>query len=227
MPLSDRVDWASSYKPAEEVGGDFFDVQHLDDDRAVIIFGDVCGHGMAAALITAVLKTSFQEWIEKPTDLEKLALQLNRNIYHTTPMGDFAAVFMAILNGKTGELEYINCGHNPEPWFWAKSEDGQIKQLDEAGCMILGVEDHIDIRKASMQLKPGDGIVIVSDGIIENQDIEGNLYGKECFEEIWKKNEKKSISELANMITGQAESFSKGAEIKDDQTLLAFCLKNT
>jgi len=227
MPLSDLVDWASSYKPAEEVGGDFFDVQHLDDERAVIIFGDVCGHGMAAALITAVLKTTFQEWIEKPTDLEKLAIQLNRNIYDTTPLGDFAAVFMAILSGKTGDLEYINCGHNPEPWVLAVTDNGQIDQLSEARCMILGIDDHIDIRNAVVQLKSGGGILIVSDGIIENQDIEGNLYGKERFEELLKKNEKKSISELADIITGQAESFSRSAELKDDQTLLAFCLKPT
>ena len=180
---------------------------------------------MAAALITAVLKTTFQEWIGNPTGLEKLAAQLNRNIYHMTPMGDFAAVFMAILNGRTGQLEYINCGHNPEPWILASTENGQINQLDGAGCMISGIDDHIDIRKAVVQLKSGDGILIVSDGIIENQDIEGNLYGKERFEELLKKNEKKSISELADEITRQAMSHSKGAELKDDQTLLAFCMK--
>lgn len=226
MPLPDWVDWASSYKPAEEVGGDFFDAQPLDDDRVVIIFGDVCGHGMAAALITAVLKTTFQEWIEKPTDLEKLAAQLNRNIYHTTPMGDFAAVFVAILNGKTGNLEYINCGHNPEPWVLSSTENGQIQQLSEAGCMILGVDDHIDITKAILQLRSGDGIIIVSDGIIENQNIEGDFYEKERFEKFLKNNNKKCLSELVEAITGEAESFSKGVELKDDQTLLAFCLKH-
>jgi serine phosphatase RsbU (regulator of sigma subunit) len=225
MPLSDRVDWASSYIPAEEVGGDFFDVQHLDDDRAVIVFGDVCGHGMAAALITAVLKTTFQEWIGNPTGLEKLAAQLNRNIYHMTPMGDFAAVFLAILNGKTGQLDYINCGHNPEPWVLPPAANGPVTQLDAAGCMILGIEEQMDITTSSMALKPGDGILIVSDGIIENQDIEGNLYSQERFEALLRDNRAMHVLELKTLITGQAKAFSKDADLKDDQTLLGFRLK--
>lgn len=226
MPLSDRVDWASSYRPAEEVGGDFFDVQHLDDDRAVIVFGDVCGHGMAAALITAVLKTTFQEWIGNPTGLEKLAARLNRNIYHITPMGDFAAVFLAILNGKTGQLDYINCGHNPEPWILPPAANGPVTQLDAAGCMILGIEEQIDITTSRMTLKPGGGVLIVSDGIIENQDIEGNLYSQERFEALLRDNRAMHVFELKNLITGQANAFSKGADLKDDQTLLGFRLKS-
>lgn len=225
MPLSDWVDWASSYKPADEVGGDFFDVQHLDDDRAVIIFGDVCGHGMAAALITAVLKTTFQEWIGNPTGLEKLAAQLNRNIYHMTPMGDFAAVFLAILNGKTGQLDYINCGHNPEPWVLPPAANGPVTQLDAAGCMILGIEEQIDITTSRMTLRTGDGVLIVSDGIIENQDIEGNLYSQERFESFLRDNRAMHVLELKTLITGQVKAFSKGADLKDDQTLLGFRLK--
>jgi serine phosphatase RsbU (regulator of sigma subunit) len=227
MPMSDLVDWTSSYKPAEEVGGDYFDIQHLDDNRIVIIFADVCGHGMAAALITAVLKTTFQAWLGMPTNLERLTLQLNRNIYLTTPVGDFAAVFLAILNGETGQMEYINCGHSPEPWFLDGKENTQINQLDRSSCMILGIEEQIDITKAVVTVRPGDGVLIVSDGIIENQDIEGNLYSKERFEALLRENAALSVSELARLITREADSFSKGARLKDDQTLLAFRIKHS
>jgi sigma-B regulation protein RsbU (phosphoserine phosphatase) len=225
MPMPDLVEWTSSYKPAEEVGGDYFDVQHLDDNRVVIIFADVCGHGMAAALITAVLKTTFQAWLAMPTNLEELTLQLNRNICLTTPTGDFAAVFLAILDGETGRMEYINCGHNPEPWFLDRKENTRINQLDRSSCMILGIEEQIDITKAVVTVRPGDGVLIVSDGIIENQDIEGNLYGKERFEELLRENAELSVSELAKVITEEAESFSKGAGLRDDQTLLAFRIR--
>jgi sigma-B regulation protein RsbU (phosphoserine phosphatase) len=222
MPMSDLIDWASSYQPAEEIGGDYFDIQPLDDDRVVIVFGDVCGHGMAAALVTAVLKTTFQDWLETPTDLTDLADQLNRNLYCTTPTGDFAAVFLAILNGKTGQLDYINCGHQPMPWLLRRADLGDICQLDQAACMILGIEETLDIKKAAVSLQAGDGLIIVSDGITENQDLEGQLYGQERFEELLRKNATVSILQLAELIISEANLFSESARIMDDQTLLAF-----
>jgi serine phosphatase RsbU (regulator of sigma subunit) len=225
MPMCQLLDWASSYLPADEVGGDYFDIKSLDDDRIVIIFADACGHGMAAALVTAVIKATFQDWLETSVSLENLAQQLNRNIYFTTPSGYFAAVFLAILNGKTGRLEYINCGHQPEPWILRGTNDGINEQLDQARCMILGIEEDIDIKKAVVSLRPRDGILIVSDGITENQDIEGNMYGQERFEELLRKNATSPIKNLAKLIIGEAESFSRGTSLKDDQTLLAFRLK--
>ena len=225
MPMCQLIDWASSYQPADEIGGDYFDIKALDDERVVIIFGDVCGHGIAAALITAVIKTTFQSWLERPGSLKNFALQLNRNVYFTTPVGDFAAVFLAIFNGKTQQLEYINCGHQPEPWLLRGTTTGPIDKLDQAPCMILGVEENIEIEEAVVSLQPGDGILIVSDGIIENQDIEGKLYGQERFEELLRNNNGLSVSELAQLITREADSFSEGTSVKDDQTLLGFRIR--
>ncbi|MBW8034812.1 MAG: serine/threonine-protein phosphatase [Planctomycetes bacterium] len=225
MPMRELVDWASSYLPADEVGGDYFDIKSLDDDRIVIIFADVCGHGMAAALVTAVIKTTFQDWLETSVSLENLALQFNQNIYLTTPPGYFAAIFLMILNGKTGQLEYINCGHQPEPWVLHGTDDGVNDQLDQARCMILGIEETVDINKAVISLKSGDGVLIASDGIVENQDIEGQLYGQERFEELLQKNTTLPIKDLTRLIVREAELFSKGTSLKDDQTLLVFRIK--
>ena len=225
LPMQQMVDWASSYQPAEEIGGDYFDIKSLDEDRVVIVFGDVCGHGMAAALVTAVIKTTFQAWLERSVSLKELALQLNRNIYFTTPAGDFAAVFLADLNAKTQQLEYINCGHQPEPWVLRGGASGPIEKLDQAGCMIMGIEENIEIKKASVSLQSEDCVLIVSDGIVENHNIEGKLYGQERFEELLRSNSTLSVSELAQLIRRQAESFSEGTNAKDDQTLVAFRLK--
>lgn len=74
-------------------------------------------------------------------------------------------------------------------------------------------------------MQSGDGTLIVSDGIVESHDIEGQLYGQERFEELLRKNATLSISEMAQLITSEAESFSKGTSLKDDQTLLAFRIK--
>ncbi|WP_169853214.1 PP2C family protein-serine/threonine phosphatase [Anaerohalosphaera lusitana] len=230
LPDSDKISapgsvkWRSSYKPAEEVGGDYFDLQPIDDDRVMILFADVCGHGMAAALITAVLKTTFEAWAENPTSLEGLAARLNRSISRTTPLGDFAAVFMAILDCRTGCFEYINCGHNPVPWI-ISGGDGSLRQLDGESSMILGIQDNLDVSKTSTNLADGDRFLIVSDGIIENQDAEGNFYSKERLENLLTNNKFAILSELTDKITADAELFAKDTHLKDDQTVLAFFYK--
>ncbi|MCP4452566.1 MAG: serine/threonine-protein phosphatase [Planctomycetes bacterium] len=224
MPNSHLLDWASNFRPAEEVGGDYFDVKPLDGDRIVMIFGDACGHGMAAALVTAILKTTFQDWLERPASLENLAIRLNRNTYLTTPTESFAAVFLAILNCRTRHLEYINCGHQPEPWFLHATSPGKLSKLDQAPSMILGIAETIEVKKAVVSVSPGDGLIMASDGIVESQDREGQFYGEERFEDLLHKNAQLSVSELAQLITREAESFSEGTSLQDDQTLLMFRL---
>ena len=83
----------------------------------------------------------------------------------------------------------------------------------------------ITIKKAAVSLRDGDGILIVSDGITENQDIEGHMYGQERFENLLRKNAALSVSELVQLIAREADSFSESTPIMDDQTLLAFRIK--
>ena len=73
----DKIDWAHSFEPADEVGGDYFDVGIIDENRLTVLFSDVCGHGMSAAFITAVLKTTFQAWLDNANTLTELGANLN------------------------------------------------------------------------------------------------------------------------------------------------------
>ena len=207
--------------PAEEVGGDYFDVAQLDNTRVAILFSDVSGHGMAAAFITAVMKTTFQAWLDAGGTLEELARQMNVNLLRLVPIGSFAAAFIAIYDKSIGRLHYINCGHQPEPWHVPGDKDRTIRSLSDARNLIMGVEEYVDLTISSVMLAPGDTVLFVSDGIVENPNLDGNLYGTERFESFLQSNRLLPPETLVQAIADEARNYSSGTTQSDDRTILA------
>jgi sigma-B regulation protein RsbU (phosphoserine phosphatase) len=227
MPLSRDIDWAFSFVPAEQVGGDYFDVCALDGDKVAVLFSDVSGHGMSAAFITAILKTTFQAWVNNSEKtLIGLVEQLNSALYELAPVGSFAAVFVAIYDASTGQLCYINAGHHPEPLRIPARNDASICSLSDARTMILGVQPAIVIESSKLLLDTEDIILLVSDGLVENRDADGELYGLDKFEQFVKTHRDSGAQALVTLAANEMEAFSRDAEPSDDRTILAFQIKN-
>jgi sigma-B regulation protein RsbU (phosphoserine phosphatase) len=225
MPFKDRIDWASSYIPAVEVSGDYFDVQKTKENKIAILFSDVCGHGMAAAFITAILKTTFHTWAEGGELLEDLIRELNSNLYRLTPDDSFSAVFAALYDPPSGRLDYINGGHHPEPWLIQRNDDRAIYSLNKARNTILGIMEDINIITSHEVLEQDDIVLLASDGVIDSQNIDGENYGIEKFENFLDSRQDSSAEELVNSIIKEVELFSKDAEQGDDRTIFAFRIK--
>jgi sigma-B regulation protein RsbU (phosphoserine phosphatase) len=227
MPLSRDIDWAFSFVPAEQVGGDYFDVCALDGDKVAVLFSDVSGHGMSAAFITAILKTTFQAWMNNSEKtLTGLVEQLNSALYELAPVGSFAAVFVAIYDASTSQLCYINAGHHPEPLRIPAKNDAPIRSLSDARTMILGIQPAIVIESSKLLLDTEDIILLVSDGLVENRDADGELYGSDRFEKFVKTHRHHGAQALVTLTATEMEAFSRDAEPSDDRTILAFKIKN-
>ncbi len=222
MPFQDRLDWAASFAPAVEVGGDYFDVAQLDDERVAILFSDVSGHGMGAAFITAIMKTTFRAWLDNGGTLEELASQMNANLSRLVPLGSFAAAFLAIYDVGRRELVYANCGHQPEPWRVLARGDRPILSLSDARNMVMGIVDSPQIATSTCTLELGDMLLLVSDGIVENPDVDGDIYGAEKFEAFVQGQRELSTSALVEIISEEARVRSSGMKQSDDRTVLAF-----
>ncbi len=231
MPYSDKIDWAFSFKPADKVSGDYFDVSEIAGNRLAILFSDVCGHGMSAAFITAILKTSFQAWLDCTNTLSEFGEKLNANLYRLTPSDSFAVVFIAIYDLTTGKFQYINFGHNPEPWLIPADKRKPIQALKNARSLPLGFQEKIDSPLAELSLQPGDGIVFISDGVVENcnpdeedEDCKSdNLeYDMDRFEDLLEKNRLLPVNRLIAEIRNEIDNFAGTAEQFDDRTALAF-----
>lgn len=225
MPFQDAIDWAASFTPAEEVGGDYYDVAEMDGNRVAILFTDVSGHGMGAAFITAVMKTTFRAWLDNPDTLEGLAQQMNTNLLRLVPLGSFAAVFVAIYDVSTHRLAYANCGHQPEPWHLPGDPGAAIEDLHEARNLIMGIQDQPKIATARITLAPNDTILFVSDGIVENPDAEGQQYGAERFASFLEARRSWAPKPLVRAISKEADDHSDGTDQSDDRTILALRIK--
>ncbi|MHC4474914.1 MAG: PP2C family protein-serine/threonine phosphatase [Planctomycetota bacterium] len=226
MPFPEQINWACSFVPAEQVGGDYFDVCVLDDTRAAILFSDVSGHGMSAAFLTAILKTTFRAWTnDSEKSLTELVRQLNLALCGLAPDDSFAAAFVGIYDASTGEFCYVNAGHHPEPWRIPAKNDEPICSLSDARAMILGVQEDVVIGSSRQTLEPGEIILFVSDGIIENRDADGELYGADKFERFVSSNRQSGVEDLVALTVNEMSDFSKDAEPSDDRTILAFQIK--
>ena len=221
MPMADRLEWGARFVPEEEVGGDYFDAAYLDANRVAILFADVSGHGLSAALITAIIKTTFQSWTERGGTLEEFLCGLNQRLFNLTPMQSFAAVAAGIFDVSSMEFTYGNCGHNPEPYL-IRAAGEQPLALNGAKNMILGALEEISPVTAPLQLHPGDTLFFATDGITEASNPYGEEFATKGLEDFLARNRALSVDEMVQRLIDDVEIHSQNAVENDDRAVLAF-----
>jgi serine phosphatase RsbU (regulator of sigma subunit) len=221
MPLPDRLEWAASFKSQEEVGGDAFDAALTRDGRVAVIFADVSGHGLGAALITAMIKTTFEAWLERGDGLVNMVRLLNQRLFELTPDQSFAAVAAGLYDPEAGAFSYCNCGHSPHPYL-IRASGGAPQALDAAQVMILGVVPELDPQPAVVPLEAGDTVFFATDGMTEARDADDEEFGVERLELSLATHRGHRLPELLGGIVDDVERFTGGSEQADDRTLLAF-----
>jgi len=224
MPMADRLEWGASFIPEEEVGGDYFDAAHLDDDRVAVLFADVSGHGLSAALITAIIKTTFQSWTERGGPLEDFLCLLNQRLVNLTPSQSFAAVVAGIFDVSGMDFTYCNCGHNPEPYL-IRAAEGRPVPLNGAPNIILGVVEEIKPVTALLQLHSGDTLFFATDGITEATNSCGEEFETKGLEEFLSNHWDLPVDEMVDRLVSSVERHSQNAEENDDRAVLAFRLR--
>jgi sigma-B regulation protein RsbU (phosphoserine phosphatase) len=149
-----------SYKPLRGVGGDYFDVIDLPDGRRLIAIADVSGKGMPAAMLAANIQALVRSITSNGADLVSLAIQINKHLCRYTPSDRFATAIFAALSPETGEVTYVNAGHNPP----ILSEAGSATFLESTGLPLgLLSEAAFDFRTVTMPA--GAKLLIFTDGL--------------------------------------------------------------
>ena len=155
------------YKPLRAVGGDYFDVVDLPGNRTLFVVADVSGKGMAAALLAANIQALVRSLSTIAADVAALASQINRHLFRYTPGNRFATAAFIVLDRDSGELVYVNAGHNP-PIVW---RPGQTNFLEATGT-ALGWFDDTTYDVGRMTIPPDGGLLIYTDGLPDS--IPGN-----------------------------------------------------
>lgn len=163
-PQIDGYEFAHSYRTANEVGGDYYDFQLLQDGRLAVLVGDASGHGIAAGLLMAISNATIQTALELDPEPRAVASLLNSTLYRTSDRRAFMTLFYALLDPENGQLDYVCAGH---PFPLLRRRDGEILELGE-GALPLGLRRVVDPVQHSVTLNPGDLLLLFTDGLPES-----------------------------------------------------------
>jgi serine phosphatase RsbU (regulator of sigma subunit) len=187
----------SEYRPAREVGGDFFQIiPHKTDGSVLIVAGDVTGKGLKAGMLVALLIGAIRTAADTDADPEFVLRALNRRLLGRS---DAQATCLALRIASDGEVTLANAGH------MAPYLNGEPVAME--GALPLGMMESAEFSLMHFELKPDDKLVLMSDGIAEATDAEGHLFGFERVHELLRR--AKSAAEVANA----AQSFGQEDDI--------------
>lgn len=207
--------------PAREVGGDLYDVFAIDDDHLCLTVGDVSDKGVPAALFMAMAKTLIRSDAERSRFPHKILRKVNAELARENEQCMFVTLFLAVLERKTRLLYYANGGHNP-PYLITK--DGAVDPLPLETAMVVGVFEDAPYQVQSIQLQPGDGLVLYTDGITEAMNSTNELYGEARLERLLRESSQMSAERLTRTLIDDVGAFAKGAGQSDDITVLSIRL---
>lgn len=163
LPDVPNVDLAAEAIPARVVGGDLFDVVRLPDGRLFLAIADVTGKGVPASLLMANLQACLHISLPDPGPLADLAGRVNRVICENTASATFITAVFAVYDPATGEMEYVNAGHNVP---FVVRADGTVEALREGG-LLLGVLPSATYAAGRLTLDVGDTATFYTDGVTE------------------------------------------------------------
>jgi len=205
-------------RPANTVGGDFYDIIPFPDGRVLLALGDVAGKGSPAALLMALLLAMMRTLIDEGLEGADLVARLNVQIgRHSLPHSRFVTLFVAILNPTTGELTYVNAGQNPP---LLRRGNGTYERL-RAGGMALGMFENAAYTTGATTLDPGDVLVMYSDGITEAEDTFDQPFDEAGVQTVVDGNGWGSAKELGWALFEAVETHSRERRLLDDLTVLA------
>lgn len=225
------LEFGNFYKSMSGVGGDYFDFMNSGEDKIVFCIGDVSNHGIGPALVMVALRSQLQSLVRNGgTDLRKILLSMNEQIYADTPSHIFVTFFLGIFDKKTGKVNYMNCGHS-KPFLY-RADSNKVESLPSGGMPLGAIDNDIfdtTIEEESIQLEKGDLFFQYTDGVNEAMNGKSELFGSDRMEEIILKYGKESPEKVTNEIAKQVEIFSGKkifctgpSELNDDIAMIAF-----
>ncbi|MFH0882138.1 MAG: SpoIIE family protein phosphatase [bacterium] len=216
IPQTPGLEIAATSLFSLEVAGDYYDVIRDENNRTVIAVGDVSGKGAGAALIMANLQASLRALVRVQADLGAMVSGINDIICQNTPIESYITFFVA-EHLSSGRMRYVNAGHNPPLLLRARS--AKVEPLNVGG-LILGVLPRRTYEVGEITLRPGDTLVLFTDGVTEAMNNAEQEFGVERLIDAIRSKVGKPIEEIVAEVRKQVILFSGVDTFADDFTLL-------
>ena len=221
FPQIDAFDLFASMDAAREVGGDFYGFFLVDDNTLGFLIADVSGKGIPGALFMMTAKTQIERCMSAGLSLSEAVREANYGLCEGNDAGMFVTLWAATLNWKTGELTYVNAGHNYPllrhgrggSWEWLKKRNG----------LFLGTFATAKYTQSTLVLEPGDELILYTDGVNEAFSVDEEEYGNDRLESFLAAHNTLGPRELVESLRADVATWAEGAEQSDDITIL--CLE--
>jgi sigma-B regulation protein RsbU (phosphoserine phosphatase) len=223
-PEESLLKFSHRYISAAAVGGDFFDIFAITDRTAGVFICDVMGHGMRAALITAIMRGLTEELMPVAADPGKFLTEINRSlrtILRRTREPFLATAFYGVADAESGELRFANAGH-PSPFRLQRgsNEVRPLKFYDSRHGPGLGLFERTDYPTGHCPLEPNDLVFLYTDGIYEVANAQGEEFGQRRLLEGVRRRIQLPAEHLFSELLSEVQQFSGGEEFDDDVCLV-------
>jgi serine phosphatase RsbU (regulator of sigma subunit) len=210
------ADVAGFSRPANTVGGDFYEILPLGDGRLVMAVGDVAGKGSPAALLMALLLAMMRTLNDERLEPAELIARLNVQVCRQAPGSRFITLFYAVFDMNTGSLTFVNAGHTPALLLRNR---GEIERLHEGG-VALGLFDQSTYTAGRALMQPGDLLAVYSDGITEAENPAGRPFDERGLEDVLTAERRNNIAAIGSAVAKAVEVYTADTRLADDLTLL-------
>jgi steroid delta-isomerase-like uncharacterized protein len=173
IPQLDGWEVTAYYRPAREVGGDFYDFLELEDGRLGLVVGDATGHGVPAALVMANTQSVLRAVAQRGSAPGQALAEANEVLYAHVPPNMFVTCFYGVLDPESGRFSYANAGHTL-PCCW---RPGDLATELRATGMPLGLMPGMGYEEKEIVLEKGESVLFYSDGLVEAHDLQREMFG--------------------------------------------------
>lgn len=207
----------ASMTPAKEVGGDFYDFFMTDDDNMCLVMADVSGKGVPASLFMVIAKSIIRNIMMLDKSMLEMAELVNKLICENDRSGYFITAWIGKLTLSTGELVYINAGHE---YPALKRHNGEFELIVSDNCPPLAVDENMTFVERRMTLSKGDSLFLYTDGVPEAKSGNGERFGTDRMLGSLNVYTERSPERLVNDIGQDIRKFMGNADVFDDITML-------
>jgi len=217
MPAVPGYDLHGYFQPTDHTGGDLYDLVMLDG-RLFMLLGDATGHGFGPALSATQMQAMLRVSFRLGADLDHAYMHVNNQLSEDLPDDRFITAFMGFLDPATHVVNYHSGGQGPILHFRAADESCDWHKPTSFPVGIMDIDDGQE--SANLALEPGDILALISDGVYEYNNKEGEEFGEDRVAEVFRTHHHLSMAELTDRLIKSVQQFGGAAPQQDDITLV-------